>query len=193
MKYLQFGISVLFMIAVLTGCKKDENSEQDGGEYYIRFKINGVQKEYKAQIPNNSVSYFYLDQFEFYNATITGLNNLEDAAQQPVKNMINISVRSKEEIKPNINYQLQNPVVSGGFKYSSIELVYADETGATFGALLLAENYPGVDVRDEVTLTFDQTEGGISKGRFSGKAFGTVNKTEIAITDGEFYLPSYEQ
>lgn len=189
MRYLQYSILMMYLVVLLAGCKKDNGGNAEGDEYYIRFKANGVQKEYKPKIPNNRVSYLYLDEYQIYNATITGLLNLEGAQVQPIKNFMNIVVRSKEKIKVNNPYLMQTAVPYNGIKFSAIELTYADEAGKTFGALLLKENYPLLEIKDDATVNFDLIRSDATKGRFSGRAFNVIDKSEMLITDGEFYLP----
>ena len=195
-KCLLLSIMAISAMGIFSASKKDKGGDaipKDSG-LYIRFKVNGVAKEYKTAIPNNRVTYFYLGQFETYHATIFGIARQGDAQQLPVKNMINISVRSKESIKANVKYDLQTAVPAAGAKFTSIEFTYADETGELFNAVLLAENYPLLDIRDAATVTFSETGGDFSKGTFDGKIFHTQNRAAaLTITDGEFYLPVYRQ
>lgn len=189
-------INLLFLVILVafSGCKKGESpANEETGEFYIRFKVDGVQKNYTAQILNNRVSFFLLPEYNFYIASIIGLNNLQDAQVAPVKNFISISVRSKDQIKPNIDYQLNNAVPYSGINFSGIELVYHDEHGEGFGALLLQSNYPSLFIGDEAQVHFSEITSTYAKGTFSAMAYSTNFRTEIAITDGEFYLKSHRQ
>ncbi len=188
--YLLFFV----LLVAVSGCKKGESPiKEETGDYYIRFKVDGAQKSYTAQIPNNMVGFFLLPEYNFYTAAITGLNNLQDAQVVPVKNSISISVRSKEAIKTNVDYQLQNPVPYSGINFSGIELVYTDEQGESFAAVLLRSNYPSIFVGDEAMVRFTEITSSHAKGIFSATAYSTRNKAEISITDGEFYLKSHHQ
>lgn len=186
---------LLFVLLVaFAGCKKGESPTDGGkGEYYIRFKVDGVQKNYTAQIPNNQVGFFLLPEYNFHIASITGLNNLQDAQIVPVKNSIGISIRSQEPIKANVDYQLKNPVSYSGINFSGIELVYFDEHGQGYGALLLQSNYPLLSIGDEAQVRFAEITPTYAKGTFSATAYSTNFRAEISITDGEFYLKSHHQ
>ena len=190
LKRLNCRSVVLFLLVLCAGCKKGDDTSEGQGDYYIRFKVNGVQKEYSADIPNNAITYFYLNDVATYNASLTALNRLEDAQSLPVKNLINIVVRSKEEINGGVPYYMQTPVSIGSVNLSSIEITYADESGATFNAVLLQENYPALDIRDDATVEFDEINASTTRGTFNARLSSTVNSEEVLLTDGEFYLPS---
>lgn len=189
-------INLLFLVLLIAfaGCKKGESpTKEETSDFYIRFKVDGIQKSYTAQIPNNFVGFFLLPEYNFHTASITGLDNLRDAQIVPVKNSISISIRSKEPIKTSVDYELQHPVPYGGMNFSGIELVYADEHGESFGALLLRSNYPLIFVGDEAQVRFTEITATHARGTFNATAYSTKNKAEIFITDGEFYLRSHHQ
>lgn len=185
MKYIHSLVWIMLSILTLTGCKKDDGSkEPDDDKYYIRFKANGVQKEYDGNIVNNRFSFILLNEYGFYTAILSGVSNISETT----KNLLHISVRSNEEINPNVEYNLQTAVPYNGFKFPSIEMVYTDESGVSHSALLLRENYPTIEVKDEAKVKFTSITATECKGTFSAKAINPANKKEMLITDGEFHL-----
>ncbi len=186
MKYLHSLLWIMLSVLTLTACKKDDgDKEPDDDKYYIRFKANGVQKEYDGNIVNNRFGFILLSEYGFYNGILSGVSSLSDGT----KNLLYLSVRSNEEIKPNVEYNLQTAVTStNGFKFPSAELIYTDENKVSHSAILLRENYPLIEIKDEAKVKFTSITATECKGTFNATAINSINKEEMLITDGEFYL-----
>lgn len=185
MKTLHRILSFAIVLLILTSCK-DEDPRPD---YYYKFKVNGVQKEFKA---TKDAGIVFLDEPNSINKIIffTMVSNSD-----PQKNSVVISLRSTEDVESGIEYQMQEPLTVNSTIVPRISIVYFDEKGKSFGATLLQSLNPGA--RDNAKLKFTQitTEG--SYGTFEAIAFdmsatGDLNvRQELLITDGEFFMPNF--
>lgn len=185
MKIIKNILLLAILLIVLTSCKDDDPRP----DYYYRFKVNGVQKEFRA---NKDSGIVFLDAPNSINKIIfftmvTGAD--------PEKNAIVISLRSTEEAESGIEYKMQEPLTVNNTIVPRISIVYFDENGKTFGATLLQSLNPGA--RDDARLKFTQitTEG--SYGEFQAIAFDMSatgdlgSRQELLITDGEFFMPNF--
>ncbi len=181
--------SILVATLLLSACSKKSSEGEGEGEYYIRFKVNGVQKEYNAPIVNNNVTFFYIQEHGFYYGNISGVLELTGSAGQPAKNFMQISVKDTVQIETGKVYKLHEGVGYGGINHARILLTYADENGVTYGATLLRSSYPGVEILNEAEVTFTEITSTYAKGVFNAIAVRSTQLNDaIEITDGEFHL-----
>lgn len=185
MKLLSKILLLFCIVALYSSCDK----EPERPDYYFRYKINGVQKDFKA---NTDSGILFLDdpesinKFAFFTMT-TGDDN--------EKNSIFMSLRYQESLEPGFTYIMQEPVVVNDQVVARISTVYFDENGIEHGAVLLRSNHPGAEDNATVTLTSLVEEG--SYGTFTAVVFPSdatgdlADRTPIRITDGEYFLPNF--
>jgi hypothetical protein len=183
MKNIAISILLLFTIFSFSSCEKEEPQP----DYYYSFKVNGVQKEFKA---NKDAGITFLEdganRFTLFNmVTGTALS----------KNAIIMSFRNREQIQLGLTYTMQNPIMVNGTLSPSLVLIYFDENGKEFGATLLQSSNPGALDDCSFKITDFTTEG--SLGEFEGVLFdlsatGDLSqRTPLLITEGKFFLPNF--
>lgn len=175
-----------FTLLTLTSCDKNEIPKP---EYFYKFKINGVQKEFRAS--DDASIYFTQDQGTSTRRTLFTMVSGTD----PLKNTIVMSFRSFSSIVVGNTYQMQSPIPVDGVENPSIIFLYFDENGKEYGATLLKTANPGAN--DNAFFSISEFTNENSKGTFEAVIFdlsatGDLNRREVvAITEGEFFLPNF--
>ncbi len=173
------------LILVMASCKEEDPRP----DYYYRFKVDGVQKEFKA---TKDAGIVFLDE---PNSTNRIMFFTMVSETDPNKNSLVISLRTTESVQSGTEYRMQEPLTVNNALVPRISFLYFDENAESFGATLLRDNNPGA--RDNATLIFTQitTEG--SYGEFSAVIFDMeasgdlADREAVLITDGEFFLPNF--
>jgi hypothetical protein len=178
-------IYLLLVAVIFFSCNKEEPRPN----YFYKFKVNGVQKEFSASTNSNIV---YIDdvntgvQISFF-TMVTG----NDAS----KNTMVISLRTAGPLAIGDTYRMQDEIIVQGTRSPSLAFVYFDETGKEYGATLLQSTNPGAGDNGSLRLTSFDTNG--SYGTFEAVIFpiaGTGNLADripVQITEGEFFLPNF--
>jgi hypothetical protein len=176
-------ISIFFIISLffLSSCI-DKDKRPD---YYFKFKVDGVQKSFKA----STDAVIVLDDPRS-NDKRNILNMVSSSDIE--KNSIVIVIRVNR-VEVGQDYILQEAVILNGATLPQVAIAYWDENKIVYGASLLKSISP--DALDDavVTLTKFTTEGGY--GTFSGILFKSLDegpigmRKPIVISEGEFYLP----
>lgn len=174
----------VFVVA-FSSCDK----EPDRPDYYYRFKVNGVQKEFKA---NNNSGILFLDDPNGVNKyMIFSMTTGRDDD----RNAISLSLRTLETITIGTRYEMQLGINVNQQVVPRITLLYFDENGNQFIAGLLQRDNPGA--RDDAWVVFDELTQEGSFGRFEATLFpadfeGELSaRPEMRITDGEYFLPNH--
>jgi hypothetical protein len=177
---------LVFSILIFTSCGKDEVPKP---EYFYKFKVNGVQKEFRAS--DDASIFFTQDPGSTTRRTLFTMVSGSD----PAKNTIVMSYRSLESIVIGNTYQMQAPIVIDGVENPSIIFFYFDEDGKEYGATLLKSTNPGAN--DNAFFSFSEFSNESSRGTFEAVIFdlsatGDLNRREaVMITEGEFFLPNF--
>src|SRR5690606_35791434 len=91
---------------LIIGCTGEEDEEPTReGEYFLKFKANGIEKRYEA-LPNSNASFFYLPDYKIYGGAIMGVKNI----QQATKDVVSIQLFNETTYETNKTYQLQDAV-----------------------------------------------------------------------------------
>jgi hypothetical protein len=176
--------SLLLLILIsISSCKK--NSDSGGGnpltDFYLRFKNNGVQNEYKAHAEGN----FNRASGANYNS-IVGATKVQFEATK--SNMV-VAVTTVGKAALNKTYTNYTTATAGLEKAKLLQLAFYDETGKFF--MSWGDEYlslmPAGSVAD-ARLTITESTSAYIKGTFSGTLFTSGYTSKITITDGEFYL-----
>lgn len=172
---------ILLVLISISSCTK--NSGGGGGNppqnFYLRFKNNGVQNEYKAHAEGN----FNRVSGANYNS-IVGATKVQFEA---TKNNMTIGLTTIGKASPNTTYT--NYTTATATKAKLLQLAFYDEAGKFFmswGEEFLSIMPAGSTADARVVITEATSE--YIKGNFSGTLFSQGYTSKITITDGEFYL-----
>ncbi|TVP43158.1 MAG: hypothetical protein EA341_18540 [Mongoliibacter sp.] len=184
MRLLSKILLLSVFVAVFSSCDR----EPDRPDYYYRFKVNGVQQEFRA---NDEAGILFLEDPNEVNRymlfTMTTRNDNQ-------KNAIYISLRTLETITIGTRYEMQLGINVNNRVVPRITTLYFDENGNQFIADLLQRNHPGA--RDDGWVVFDELNPQGSIGRFEATLFpidddGELSeRQELKITEGEFFIPN---
>lgn len=156
---------------LMTACKKDKGGDSGGDGYYVKFKLNGTEMQFKG-----------MPYATFSVADDIYLGGFGASREQGVtENMMSVLVGSLENIKAGVTYTgLIHPPVTGG-PTPAVFFSYIDAEGVTF-ANLYEDNAINI-----VTITsLDSKE---VKGTFSGVMHKVVDPTSAAIpVSGDFFV-----
>lgn len=179
-------LGLILIVLAFAGCKKS-SSEDD--EYYVKFKVDGQQVEYRKQIMNNHVLLINAGEDGFYYATITGMLDAHDGTSSFLNNFIQISVRDTVPVRQGFVYNIHNGVTSNGFNHPRIIFTYSNDAGTAYTANIMRSSYPDIEVLNEAQVVFSEITASHAKGTFTATALKPGSLTEaIAVTEGEFYL-----
>lgn len=165
-------------------CKKNNDDLGSGEGYYIRFKINGTQTEYKAQVEGTFDKVTALQ----HNTSLAGLKE----ALVATKNNMTLLLATENETQPGVTYTSYATGRSGLQKAKLVNLVYIDETGKSYLSWM-EEFAPALPSGTETNATIKITEATANyiKGNFSGVLYNKDYTAKLNITDGEFYARRY--
>lgn len=184
MKIPKILLLCLFVVFAFSSCDKEDPRPN----YNYKFKVNGVEKEFSGSNDANIV--FIEDPNSSNRFTIFTFVTGND----PNKNAIIISLRTNVTPEFGVNYEMQNPILVNDQPAPALTLIYLDENGKEYGAVLLQSLNPGAMDNASLMLTELTTEG--SYGTFEAVAFdlnqtGELSqRTPLNITDGEFFMPN---
>ena len=184
MKSVKNILLLLMVILTFSSCEKDDPRP----DYYYKFKVNGVQKEFKGNKDANIV--FIEDPNSNNRFTIFTFVTGND----PTKNAIVISLRTTVTPEYGVKYEMQNPIIINNQVVPLLAFIYLDENGKEYGATLLQSQHPGAMDDGSLMLTELTTEG--SFGTFQAVTFDANQTGELSqrqplnITDGEFFMPN---
>lgn len=181
---MKIKITLLAICLIFISCSRsdDENSNNENQKYYIKFKINDIDREEYAQKSTSGYT-FETSNFEDHSLSFnyriyaTDVMNI-DIFDYP------LNVKTYNWSNANTN----NMISLTKFRYSdaqtNIQYYY-----------LYSPNVPLYNENSNFSLTINQLENGEVRGSFSGKivAYDTTTspytKKVFNIKNGEFYMP----
>lgn len=185
------------MILSFSSCKKDKNNANTGNgnpTYYMRFKLNGVQTEYKS-VPIAQSAYNSSDK-----VYVTGILALKDSSKIN-QDQIDIAITNKDPLARGAVYQDPVKVNAGSAAIPQIIITYYNSQQQSFVSMGLfsdnAGNFSSLlpDYKNLVAdakLTVSDIGSDYIKGTFSGTVFKLNTSTniydKIPLTEGEFNL-----
>lgn len=186
-KLLYFSF-LIFIGLFLVSCGGSDEDPQPGQEGFIRFKVDGVQKEYKT-VPGNAASFSFDSNGPVYNTIIQVLG----PGSTGTSNFIQITVRNEKMFETNLDYNLQDAIPYKSVPLSRINFTYSNEQGQIFNAFLLDIQSPFLVVRDEAKLRFSKITNELVEGTFSAILIGPVTNQsrgnqEMIISEGQFSM-----
>lgn len=174
------SIFLSVVIPVTFSCKKQNDSKKQEEGYFMRFKINGTQVEYKAQIEG----VFDKETSLQHNTSLAGLK----VAFNATTNNMTLLLATENSVQTNIDYTGYTPASSGMLKAKLANLVYLDENGKKFLSWMeeLTPTLPsGTETKAEIKIT--EVTDAYFKGSFSGVLYSEDFSAKLNITDGLFF------
>lgn len=166
-------------IVTAFSCKKSERNSNENSAYYMRFKINGTQVEYKEQIEGN----FNKATSSQYNSSVAGIKELFT----PAKNNMSLLLATAVETQTGITYTNYTTTASGMQKAKLANLVYIDENGKNYLSWMeeFTPSLPaGTEIKALITIT--STTSNTISGTFSGVLYSEDYTIKLNITEGAF-------
>lgn len=187
MKLFSFSsLLVLFVLVSSCGSKGDDPLPQ--ADSYVRFKVNGVQKEFK--VSNQPMGFSFDANGPVYNAIAIINGNAADGT----KDFVSINVRNETIFETGKDYEMQNPIKYKGIDMVRILFTYSDEEGNVYNAVLFQQTIPGLKATDDARVRFTKISQDWVEGNFDAVILGPVSNlggrnTELIVSDGTFSLP----
>lgn len=183
MKTIRILITVMgiSLFLILSGCSNDSSSDDTlpDKEYFITFKVNGKQKEYKGNYEDGNLLGIFNAKGDkgYVSSWFTGLKNSSESKQ----NFISFSILDVNDHQVNETYT-NKETTNKDYLFLA---TYIDENGENYSTVNNKILIPEGGILDGeliFTIANDQLE----KGKFSGTLYNNEDDTPIKITDGEF-------
>lgn len=177
----QFVILFLFMIVIpfpIACSKKSSDPTPPTSEFFIRFKVDGIQKEFKANT-RATIS----DVSTVNTPIILGaFSGLQTNATNTTANLMSVSVRDPLTMAIKKVYSSTSP----GAIYQ-VALLYWDENGDPYSSEFLS-----TPSSSDAMLTLSEITENYVSGSFNGKvALSGASLNTHLITEGTFKLKRY--
>jgi hypothetical protein len=187
MRFLKYSIFILFGF-LLQSCGGSTEDPQPTAEGFIRFKVNGVQKEFKTN-PVTPMSFSFDSNGPVYNAILQVLG----PGSTGTSNFVQFNVWNEKIFETNVDYQMQQSVSYRGAAIARINFTYSDEQGQLYNAVLLKQNLPNIVVKNDATVRFTKITKDWAEGTFTAILIGPVTTSGIGnqeriISEGQFSI-----
>ncbi len=169
LKLISRTLFVMVCMMSLAGCKK-QNPEPPAGEYYMKFKLDGAQKDYRYTV----VAYKHEQTID--NNTVYGLSIAGVTEQGGTTSSLTISIATMNNAISKRTYQGEEIGVIYVPSYSQVDISYG------------ADGH-----HDNFSITIDEIDSQHVKGKFSGKISRSDGGAgpQPTITEGVFYAPVF--
>ena len=182
MKKLRSPLTAIIALMYLLSCSKSKPaSGSNANDFYLRFKANGTQLEYRAHV---EAIYNKQSGADY----ITTLGGTKDQFI-PTKSNMTVALTSVGVNQTNITYTNYATAAAGFKKAKILQLGFYDANGKffmswsdDFVSLLPA----GTPINGRLILT--EATSSTLKGNFSGTMVTQDYQSKVDITEGEFYL-----
>lgn len=175
------------MLLLTIGCSSDGDPDLNdpNGDYYVRFKCNGVQMTYKV---HSEVQVYFDEKNLVYRCNIVGSARIINTHEA-----MSLFLVSKIPYETGVTYTLNTEVemAGNGAIMPQVTAVYLDENAKGYTAQFLPSDW--FDFKDAAEVKFTEITDNHFKGTFSARVFTSVpDRDELLITDGEFYVSIYK-
>lgn len=182
----------LVILLVLVSCdlEKDPILNPDG-EYYFRFKLDGVQQEYYAS-PITLAYLIYHGVGDYYSMSFTTSKNIFEEGI----NTLGFFLKDKEVFKVNAVYSIKEVSINEFTDLQMLAVLFDDHNGKRYFADKIPRENQGFVIYDKAEVIFEVIADNEVKGRFSATMtnyddMDIHNPKKVTITDGEFRLPMH--
>jgi len=177
----------LMLLPCLSGCKKDlGDSNEPGGSYYVKFKVDGKQEEFRYLKEGQLAIVTATEKDENGNYSVFGsfMKTIETTSQNTISLLLGYSeLPATDKVYGNFN-----STVAGAIKAPVLIISYTDNDGDDYLTSLFDVSSGPYDAQ----VAFSHISAKEIKGTFSGTLRqvkdGYTEKT-IKITDGVFFAP----
>ncbi|MBS1597617.1 MAG: hypothetical protein JST75_05295 [Bacteroidetes bacterium] len=193
-RFLKFSGAIIFsLVLAITGCKKTNDANNNGsgsGDYYLRFKADGQQKEYKSE----ALIQILKKTDGLYSAVLQGYL---DFAGQGTKDEFGIIVQDSNPIMQGSSFaDPQKCINEEGDTLTKLIMNYNDPSKNGYLSMGFMADKNGVNplfpsVVADAKLTISELTSDHAKGTFSATVYLSTDVTltaNVKITSGEFYL-----
>ena len=189
--FLRTGLILLLTIGMVAGgCKKDsgDDDEDDGDtEYYMRFKLDGNQIEYKSGVVTQVLP---ISNKALYSCVLQGYGKFPE---ETGKNHLGIIIWDEEPITTITYRNNQNTENSDGDKVPQVLMTHLNsETTSYLSQGVPAAPIPPFDkIVSDVQVTITELTNTRISGSFSGTLYKTTDATftsTVSVTEGKFRL-----
>jgi len=183
---------ILFTLSLLSflvfSCGSSAEDPQPIAEGFVRFKVDGVQKEFKTN-PVSPMSFSFDSNGPVYNAILLVLG----PGSTGTSNFIQINVLNESPFVTNVEYQMQEAVAYQGVALARINFTYADDQGQVFNAVLLKQTLPNLVVKNDAAVKFTKISEDWIEGNFTAILIGPITSSgvgnqERVISEGQFRM-----
>ncbi len=164
----------ILSLSMATSCKKSSPGSASNSPYYIKFKLNGVQKNYSTvAAASTKGSGYYLLVMD--GATATNANNGE---------ALIIELASPTTFAANTTFM--PAFINGGAAVIGALLTYSDNTQSAG----YTSSYPNLTTNPKASVTITDLSTTTIKGTFTATLVSGADYTTVKyqVTDGEFYM-----
>lgn len=180
--------TILLLIVLVGSCKKNaseialKNKEQELPIYFLKFKVDGIQKNYTQELIVQPFNYKEPSNGKYY----TGVNGMVNRVDVK-KNTILVALITDLPNVLGATYVNFSPSPLGTERASSLTISYFDENGdfyVSFGdeiSKLYGITSDGQTKLSEISSTY-------VKGVFNGTVYNSNHTKSKKITEGEFYM-----
>lgn len=187
----KYFLLLLTTILIAAGCKKggDDGSnggDADGSEFYIRFKADGTELEYKS---NAITQVLAVSPKGLYSCALQGYNDFT----MTDNGLMSLIIWSEDPITATTYRNADNVSNSDGDKIPSVVVTFLDDKKVSYlsQGVPLARIPPLDKIVSDVQVTLTEVSQSRIAGNFSGTLFKTTDgafSTTVKITDGKFNL-----
>ena len=186
-KFLSFSLLLISVFLVLS-CGSSNEDPQPIAEGFIRFKVDGIQKEFKVN-SLTPMSFSFDSNGPVHNAILQVLG----PGSTGTSNFIQFNIRNESPFQTNVDYEMQNPILYQGALLPRTQFTYSDEQGQLFNAVLLDKNSPFLVVKDDAKFRFTKITEDWVEGTFTALLTGpvtnlSVGNQELIISEGQFSI-----
>ena len=186
-------LSLLLAVIVFTGCSSDAEDQPSVQEGYIRFKSDGVAREFIPG-PFDRMGFSFDSNGSIFNASVQVLG----PGSTGTSNFIQFTIRNESPFAEGVDYDMQDAILYQGVPVTRILFTYSDEEGQLYNAVLLEENFPLLVVKDNAIFRFTSITDEWVEGTFSALLTGPVTNLSVGnqerrLTEGQFRMKLLDQ
>ncbi|WP_111670551.1 hypothetical protein [Algoriphagus litoralis] len=186
-------LSLLLGVVVFTGCSSDAEDQPSVQEGYIRFKSDGVSREFIPG-PFDRMGFSFDANGSIFNAGVQVLG----PGSTGTSNFIQFTIRNESPFAEGVDYDMQDAILYQGVPVTRILFTYSDEEGQLYNAVLLEENFPLLVVKDNAIFRFTSITDEWVEGTFSALLTGPVTNLSVGnqerrLTEGQFRMKLLDQ
>lgn len=190
------GWCALVLLLALGGCSSDGDGDSNGdnGNYYFKFRVDGVERSY-PYIPESHINLTgILEQDQNSGLHVMNVAGIKDNRGPILRDRVIIFIAEYQDILPGVRYS-NFPAQQGEGPHSIFQLSYFDEEGNIFTA---ANNTIATSLYDQANVSFTEIARDHISGTFSGtlkwydSSGGTVVLMgSVEIEQGSFKVPRH--